>query len=157
MSGKSRPPGRNRAASQAEAVADRLHSAAIHLLRRVRQSDKGSGVSQARLSALSVLVFGGPSTLRALADAEQVRPPTMTRLVQALEADGYIRRAQDPDDRRAVRLEATGKARRVLEKARQRRIETMVALMASLSPADIGTLGLAADLIESVVDGGAEG
>jgi DNA-binding MarR family transcriptional regulator len=63
------------------AAADRLHSAAIHLLRRVRQQDTASGVGPAQLSALSVLVFAGPKTLGDLAAAEQVKPPTMSRVV----------------------------------------------------------------------------
>ena len=62
-------------------VADRLHSAAIHLLRRVRKQDTVLAEAPARLSALSVLVFAGPMTLGQLAAAEQVKPPTMTRIV----------------------------------------------------------------------------
>lgn len=150
----SRHSGRGRTAIGMEVVADRLHSAAIHLLRRLRHSDKASGISAARLSALSVLVFGGPHTLGALADAEQVRPPTMTRLVQALEAEGYIRRAPDPDDRRAVLLEATAKARRLLEKGRQRRIDDMLDLMRQLSRDDVRTLRRAAELMESMAGSG---
>src|SRR5919199_1876113 len=80
------------------AVADRLHSAAIHLLRRLRKVDEASGLSAPRLSALSVLVFAGPRTLGELAAAEQVRPPTMTRLVRALERSGLVTREHDPDD-----------------------------------------------------------
>ena len=71
-------------AGSADAVADRLHSAAIHLLRRLRREDDASGQSAPRLSALSVLVFGGPQTIGALAAAEQVRVPTMSRVVAAL-------------------------------------------------------------------------
>src|SRR3954463_14052103 len=62
-------------------LADRLHSTAIHLLRRVRKQDVAIGQGPARLSALSVLVFGGPKTLGELAAAEQVKPPTMSRIV----------------------------------------------------------------------------
>ncbi len=57
------------------AVADRLHSAAIHLLRRLRRTDEATGLSPARLSALSVVVYAGPRTLGELAGIEQVRPP----------------------------------------------------------------------------------
>src|SRR5687767_115077 len=88
-------------------IASRLHSASIHLLREVRRQDPESGLSPARLSALSVLVFGGPRTLGALAAAEQVTAPTMTRLVAALEADGYLSRRPSPSDRRAVIVDAT--------------------------------------------------
>jgi len=75
-------------APQALVVADRLHSAAIHLLRRVRKQDVATGEGPARLSALSVLVFGGQKTLSELAAAEQVKPPTMSRIVAGLARNG---------------------------------------------------------------------
>src|SRR5690242_18729709 len=81
-------------------VADRLHSAAIHLLRRVRREDAGAGLSAPQLSALSVLVFRGSLTLGELAHAEQVRPPTITRIVADLEAAGLATRAARESDRR---------------------------------------------------------
>src|SRR5260370_5591003 len=79
-----RPPGEPRAA----AVADQLHSAAIRLLRRVRLEDDGMGLTAPLASALSVIVFGGPLPLGALARAEQVRPPTISRVVAQLERRG---------------------------------------------------------------------
>ena len=85
-------------------IADRLHSAAIHLLRRVRRSDPLTGVPAAQLSALSVLM-GGPLTLGEMAAAEQVRPPTMSTLVGDMERAGLVRRSSDPSDARVVRLE----------------------------------------------------
>src|SRR5204862_6890077 len=103
-------------------IADRLHSAAIHLLRRVRVRDRESGIGPAQLSALSVLVFGGPRSLGELADAEQVRPPTMSRIVAGLERAGLIRRHATEDGRR-VRLEASAKARKIPEAGRPRRAE----------------------------------
>src|ERR671929_1355422 len=95
-------------------AADRFHSAAIHALRHVRREDPTSGLSAARLSALSVLVFGGPRTLGELAAAEHVRPATMTRIVQALEEERLVRREADPHDGRVVRLHATTKGERVM-------------------------------------------
>src|SRR2546421_5682696 len=82
------------------AIADRLHSAAIHLLRRLRVEDKASGLSGPRISALSVIVFRGPITMGALAEAEQVRPPTITRLVAGLERRGLVRRVRHTTDGR---------------------------------------------------------
>src|SRR5256885_11986460 len=87
-------------ASQAPAVraiADRLHSAAIHLLRRLRLQDKAMGLSAPRASALSVIVFRGPVTMSALAEAEQVRAPTITRLADGLERLGLLRRVSPPE------------------------------------------------------------
>ena len=98
-----------------DAVADRLHSAAIHLLRRLRVEDEALGISAPRLSALSVLVSAGPRRVGELAEAEQVEPPTMTRLVDGMERDGYVTRRPDPDDGRAVIVGATSKGVRALE------------------------------------------
>src|ERR671938_2189955 len=110
-------------------AADRFHSAAIHALRHVRRDDPESGLSAARLSALSVLVFGGPRTLGELAAAEHVRPATMTRVVQALEQEGLVRREPDPDDGRVVRLHATAKGERVMWGGRERRVERLAELL----------------------------
>src|ERR671931_1645249 len=98
---------------------DAFHSAAIHALRHVRREDPATGVPPAQLSALSVLVFGGPRTLGELAAAEQVRPPTMTRIVQALEENGLVRRDADPHDGRVARVRATAKGRRVMKQGRE--------------------------------------
>src|SRR3989442_10511210 len=101
-------------------TADRLHSAAIHLLRRLRVRDRESGVGPAQLSALSVLVFGGPRSLGELADAEQVRPPTMSRIVAGLERAGLVKRRKTEDGRR-VRLEASARGKKILQEGGLRR------------------------------------
>ena len=129
-------------------AADRFHSAAIHALRHVRREDPVTGIPPAQLSALSVLVFGGPRTLGELAAAEQVRPPTMTRIVQALEDDGLVRRERDRADARIHRLSATAKGRRVMQKARERRIANLAALLRRLPPADVARVQEAAELVE---------
>jgi len=132
-------------------VADRLHSAAIHLLRALRQEDAEAGLSPARLSALSVLVFRGPASLGELAAAEQVQPPTMSRLVAALERDGLVRRAPDPEDRRAVRLAATARGARLLRAGRARRVARLARWLAGRSRAERRTLAAAAALIEDLL------
>src|SRR5205823_10548650 len=118
-------------------AADRFHSAAIHALRHVRRDDPETGLSAARLSALSVLVFGGQRTLGELAAAEHVRPATMTRIVQALEQDGLVRRESDPDDGRVTRLHATAKGERVLWRGRERRVANLAGLLSGLSAAEV--------------------
>src|SRR5256885_9367479 len=123
---------KNAGAKEGFETADRLHSAAIHLLRRLRVRDRESGVGPAQLSALSVLVFGGPRSLGELADAEQVRPPTMSRIVAGLERAGLIRRHATEDGRR-VRLEASAKGRKILEAGRQRRGGTLAQAAASFT------------------------
>src|SRR5918999_3381825 len=135
------------------ATADRLHSLAIHLLRRVRVSDVETGVSPARLSALSVLVFGGPRTISDLAATEQVRLPTMSALVRGLEDDGLVRRDAVPGDRRAVRLRATAKGERLLQRGRRRRIENLVELLRPLGREELRTLAAAAEILERTFSG----
>ncbi len=134
-------------------VADRLHSLAIHLLREVRVEDIRSGLSPARLSALSVLVYGGERTIGELAAAEQVTAPTMSRLVAGLEKDGYVRREPHPEDARAVRVGPTARARRVLREARTRRIRHLLGLLEPLSPDEWGALRQAVDALESCLTG----
>lgn len=129
-----------------------IHSAAIHLLRRLRKSDESIGLSACRLSVLSVLVFAGDKTLGELAQAEQVKPPTMTRLVQALEADGFVLRKSHTQDKRATRIKATAKGRRKLLKAQQLRIRNLTELMKVLKPDEITIIAKASNLIEELVN-----
>jgi DNA-binding MarR family transcriptional regulator len=116
-----------------EELADRLHSTAIHLLRQVRVQDAATGIAPARLSALSVLVFGGPVSLNGLARAEQVRPPTMSRIVDALESDGLVRRSANEQDHRAVVIEATEKGTAILWLGRKRRVKFLAKHLSRLS------------------------
>jgi DNA-binding MarR family transcriptional regulator len=133
--------------ADSEATAESLHSAAIHLLRRLRQADVASGLNSARLSALSVIVFGGPITLGRLADAEQVRPPTMTRIVNALEAKTLVTKTASASDRRTIQLSATMKGKRLLLEARRRRIRSLARQIAILSPHDQKTLHAAVAIL----------
>ena len=132
----------------AHATADRLHSAAIHLLRRLRRTDEATGLSPARLSALSVVVFGGPRTLGELAGIEQVRPPTMTHLVRGLEEQGLVKRKRDDDDKRVARIGATQKGRRLLERGRQLRLRGLTERILTLDPSEVATLEAAVPIIE---------
>jgi len=117
-----------------EELADRLHSAAIGLLRQLRREDDAIGITAPRLSALSVVVFGGPITLGQLASAEQVKPPTMTRIVTGLEEDGLVERRGDASDGRVTQIHATAKGRKILAAGRARRVETLAGAVKALDP-----------------------
>jgi DNA-binding MarR family transcriptional regulator len=134
-------------------TADRLHSAAIHLLRRLRREDAATGVAPARLSALSVLVFGGPMNLTSLAAAEQVQAPTMTKVVQALEADGLVRREAVSGDKRGTRLVATARGRRIMAEGRRRRVQRLAAELRALPASERATLEKAAAILERLGGG----
>ena len=137
-------------ADDPEIIADRLHSAAIHLLRRLRREDDATGLSAPRLSALSVIVFGGPVTLGALAAAEQVRPPTMTRLVQELEREGLVTRGTVKGDARAVLVRATSRGVRLLREGRARRVKRLASDLAALEAAELHILARAVVVLERV-------
>lgn len=128
-------------------VADRIHSAAIRLLRYVRRADIAAGISAPQLSALSVLVFSGPQTMTQLASAEQVRLPTISKLVTDLESNALVVRRADPDDRRVSRVFPTKKGRALLEESRRRRLARLVESLSRLSKAQLTTLAAAADTV----------
>jgi DNA-binding MarR family transcriptional regulator len=131
-----------------DAVADRLHSAAIHLLRRLRVEDEALGLSAPRLSALSVLVFTGPQRIGELARLEQVEPPTMTRLVDALEEDGYVTREADPEDARAVIIRTTPRGTRALKRGQARRVEALRGSLQVFSPTELRSIDAAVEALD---------
>jgi DNA-binding MarR family transcriptional regulator len=135
----------------ADELADALHSAAIHLLRKLRREDTASALGPARLSALSVVVFGGPIRISDLARAEQVKTPTMTPIVSALEEAGLIERQVDDSDARASILKATARGRRLMADARARRVRVLADSLRALPENDRRLLEKAAVILRSVV------
>jgi DNA-binding MarR family transcriptional regulator len=129
-------------------VANRLNSAAIHLLRRISRDDGADGVTGARLSALSVLVFGGPLSVGQLARREGVAAPTITRIVDALVADGLVERQAVEGDRRQSRIAVTPDGRRLLERGRARRIRHLAAELEGLHRTDLADLERALAILE---------
>jgi DNA-binding MarR family transcriptional regulator len=135
-----------------ENLAELLHSTAIRLLRAVRRVDESSGLTAPRLSALSVIVFNGAITLGKLAEAEQVRPPTMTRIVSALEERELVVKAQDPRDGRVIRIAATTKGRRVLIRGRARRIQVLTEQIWQLEKGKQENLSAALVTVQELID-----
>lgn len=130
-----------------------MHSTAIHLLRRVREVDSAAmGISPARASALSVLVFGGARSLKELAEAERVTPATMSKLVTAMEGEGFVRRYPDVNDARSIRIEATAKARRLLERGRSQRLDLLERLLADATGTEIDAVRKAAEVLERALE-----
>jgi DNA-binding MarR family transcriptional regulator len=113
-------------------LADGLHSAAIHLLRQVRVEDRASGIGPAQLSALSVLVFGGSMSLKRLAEIEQVKPPTMVRIVHGLVEQGLARTRSDKEDGRKIDIAATAPGKSLMMRARKRRVQAMARALSAM-------------------------
>lgn len=136
---------------RSERVADRLHSAAIHLLRRLRREDAEGGLSGPELSALSVVVLAGPVGVGELASAEQVSAPTMSRLVRRLERAGMVARRVGTEDRRVVHLEATDQGRRMLAEGRRRRVEALAERLGALPEPDLGVVERAVAILDGIL------
>jgi len=132
-------------------LADGLHSAAIHLLRLVRPQDRAAGLGPAQLSALSVLVFGGSMSLRRLADIEQVKPPTMVRIVQGLvERQLAVSRA-DPSDARKISISATRRGGSLMRRARARRVQALAEMLAQRPDAELSQLRAVVEILKSLI------
>ncbi len=144
-------PQNERSYAETFALADRLHSTAIHLLRRVRQQDAALGEGPARLSAISVLVFGGPKTLGGLATAEQVKPPTMSRIVAGLARSRLVEISADSKDARRMHIRATSKGKRLLLKGRQLRVEKFAAQLENLDAIELAKLEDAIGVLQEVL------
>ena len=128
-------------------TADLLHSAAIRVLRMVRVEDAQAGIGPAQLSALSVLVFSGAKTVSELAVLEQVRPPTMSRIVDGLVRKKLVQRVENAEDRRMVRISATAKGEKLMLAGKDRRVKALAARFEALTAADVRTLHAAAQLM----------
>lgn len=142
---------RRRRTVDAMELAARLASISTVLQRHLSRADTGEGLTRARLSALALLVLGGPRTLGDLASAEHVRPPTMTRLIHAMEADGLVSRRPNPDDARSIVIEATPKGVKQLQKGRTRQIAPLAETISDLDRAERLQLEEATDLLGRVL------
>jgi DNA-binding MarR family transcriptional regulator len=141
----------NKISDNSRKVADQLHSAAIHLLRKLRREDATSGLNAPRLSALSVIVFAGPVTLGDLASAEQVRPPTMTRIVDALEEQQLVTKTKSANDGRSTLIAATPAGKKLLMAGRERRVRALAKQIDALGNKEQATLQEAAIILAEVI------
>jgi DNA-binding MarR family transcriptional regulator len=137
--------------TESQEIAAQIHTIAIHLLRKLRREDESTGLNAQRLSALSVIVFGGPLTLGDLAAAEQVRPPTMTRIVNALEQQGLVQKKPSTTDGRSTLLSPTVAGKKLLLQGRERRVRALAEQIAALNRGQLSTLQEASEILQQVV------
>jgi len=132
-------------------LAQRLNSATVHLMRALRQDTPPSGLAAEHSSALGVVVFAGPISIGALARAERVGAPAMTKTVRILEAAGFVTRARDAPDARVVRVQATRRAKELVLRGRDERVIRIGAALAAFSPAETERLAAAIGTFERLV------
>ena len=141
-------PGKSQSADTLD-LANDLHSAAIHLLRKLRTVDAQTKLTAPKLSALSVIVFAGPIPLGHLAQSEQVTPPTITRLVRDLESEGLVKRVPSRDDRRITLVQATAAGKKRLHAGRLRRVSELADWVHKLPRQDRAAIARAVTILES--------
>lgn len=134
--------------------ANALHSLSIHLLRRARMADKDTGLSPERLSLLSVLTYAGPQSAKALAQIEGVSPPAISRIINALEAAGLVKKTRNSADARGIVIHATAKGKKLVENGRRMRLHLIAAEIGKLSRADQKKLGEIGDILDKLLKGG---
>ena len=132
-------------------VASRLRLAVMRFSRRLRQHAPG-GITPSQLSALSTLVAEKRITLSQLAVAERVQPPSITRVVDVLVADGYATRTQSKEDRRVAWVEPTAAGRALVDGVRRQRDAYLAQRLRTLTADDRAVLARAAMLLEQLIE-----
>ncbi|MEX2394388.1 MAG: MarR family transcriptional regulator [Actinomycetota bacterium] len=133
-------------------LASRLRVAVARLARRLRQEGSSDDSTPSQLTALSTLYHEGPMTIGALAAAERVKPPSMTRVVAALEERGLVTREHSPKDARVVFVQATQAGRRSHEEYRKRRDAWLAQQLNKLSAEDRDVLIKATEILDRMAD-----
>jgi DNA-binding MarR family transcriptional regulator len=133
-------------------LAARLRLGVTRLARKLRQQAE-PGITPSMLSALSSAERQGPLTMRELCAAEQVQPPTLTRIVAALVEAGLVAREPDPQDGRVIWVRVTAEGRRLLDRSRKRKEAYLARAIRSMEPRELETLEDAAALLERLTEG----
>ncbi|HET7722701.1 MAG TPA: MarR family transcriptional regulator, partial [Acidimicrobiales bacterium] len=131
-------------------IAASLRLSATRLARRLRQ-ESSTGLTPSLLSALAVIENHGPLTLGALADHERVAPPSITKVVTKLEADGLVERRPDPTDGRVSHVSTTAAGRALVEESRRRKTTWLAGRLHELGPEAQARLVPALDVLDAIL------
>ena len=132
-------------------LASSLRIRVMRLSRNLRRQ-AGTGLSASLLSALTTVERNGPMTIGTLADAEQVRPPTMTKVVASLVEQGLLTREPDPLDGRVAWVMATSEGRSLLRRTRRRSDAYLATRLRSLDREELLVLERASRLLERLTE-----
>lgn len=132
-------------------TAARLRRSITRLNRRLRQSSLG-GISPAQASLLATVSKLEAPSLGDLAIAEQIQPPSVTKLVRTLEQDGFLTCYPDAADRRCTRVVLTMLGEKEVKEIRARKTEFLEQRLALLSAVDQQRMSELAELLESLLE-----
>jgi DNA-binding MarR family transcriptional regulator len=134
-------------------LASRLRLGVTRLARKLRQEAE-PGITPSLLVALSSIDRAGAMTIGELGAAEQVQPPTMTRIVAALVDAGLVAREPDLADRRVAWVRVTPEGAKLLQRSRKRKDEYLAKQLRHLDPGELAILDEAAAILDRIVEGG---
>jgi len=129
---------------------ERLRLVVARLARLLRQQDD-SGLGPTLTAALSTVAEHGPLTLGDLAGRERVAPPTITKVVDKMEAAGFVERRAHPVDRRVSLVAVTDLGTKTLAELRGRRTAWLRARLDELDAADVDLLAQATEVLERII------
>lgn len=135
----------------ASEMAGRLRLSATRLARRLRQ-EADAGLTPSQLSALAVIDHHGPLTLGSLAEHERVAPPSITKVVTKLEADGFVVRRRDPEDRRSTWVAVSDRGAALVAESRRRKTAWLVGRIATLDVDQRRRLAGALDVLDVLTE-----
>jgi DNA-binding MarR family transcriptional regulator len=135
-----------------EDVAVRLRMVIARLFRRLERTRAGAALTSVEMTVLATAARRGPVGLSDLARAEGMNPSMLSRVIRHLEDSGLIVRRSDPDDRRAALVEATPAGKRLHERIRAERSDSLSALLAKLSPGEQAALRAGLLVIEGIAE-----
>jgi len=133
-------------------LAWRLNSATVHVGRALRTGADPLGLAAEQRSAMGVVYFAGPIRMGALATAERVGAPAMTRTVAILERAGLVRRRTDGRDGRATLVEATKKGADLVRRGRDDRVRRIDAALRAMPAGARARLAAAAPELERLIE-----
>jgi len=129
-------------------LASVLRLALMRAARRIRSQRVNTTVTLSQLSALSTVGKCGPMSAGELAGIERVQPPSMTKILASLEAEGWVRRTPHPDDRRQSIISITGSGQRLIEEERRARDEWLATRLREFSPDELRILSEAVAVLD---------
>jgi DNA-binding MarR family transcriptional regulator len=115
----------------------------------MRQQDEGE-LGATSIGVLAAIWRAGPSTLGELAAGQRVAPPTITKVVEKLEALALVQRSLDRDDRRVTRISLTAAGMTYVDRTRERRTAWLAARLAELSPEQLAGIDEMIELLETL-------
>ncbi len=130
-------------------MAARLRLSSTRLHRQLRR-EAGVDLTPSQISALAAIETTGPLTLKALAEHEGVAPPSITKVLAILEADGLVTRTADPDDRRVNYVVVTRKGANLVAESRRRKTAWLTSRIRRLSAAEQAKLADALDVLDQL-------